>query len=224
MDLLVEYKLATRQQIIDLFARFYSPDLMTRTAKSTQGAKEPIHTAIVVSDEAASLVKKSDNSSFFVGSMPTAAEIAELAVQFADKVPESQYSIAQLQGFLLCSKRNPHGAIRSIDQWLADREKEQADKEARLAKKAEEKAKWLKKEKFRQKKEKQMEEEMEKEMLAEEEEAKKSENVQEKEGHDSGGVDERHAADDDLKAPDGASDKDSEPVIVESVRPSSSAS
>ncbi|KIO28444.1 hypothetical protein M407DRAFT_22340 [Tulasnella calospora MUT 4182] len=222
MDLLVEYKLATRQQNIDLFTRFYSRDLMTRTAKSSQGAKEPTQTAIEVSDEAASLVKKSDNSSFFFGSVPTAAEIADLSIQFADKVPESRYSIAQLQGYLLCSKRNPRGAIMNLDQWLADREKEEADKEARRAKKAEEKAKWLKKEKFRQRKERQMDEEMEKEMLAEAEETKKSENVQEKGEQDGGETEERRAADDDLKTPDGASDKDSEPVMVESARPSSS--
>ncbi|KAG8937612.1 hypothetical protein FRC04_010550, partial [Tulasnella sp. 424] len=90
MDLIVEYKLATRQQTIELFTRFYSRDLMTRTSKSTPVSKEATHTTIVVSDEAASLVKKSDNSSFLVASVPTAAEIAELAKQFADKVPEGR--------------------------------------------------------------------------------------------------------------------------------------
>lgn len=220
MDLLVEYKLATRQQTIDLFTRFYSRDLMTRTPKSTQVSKEATQTTIVVSDEAASLVKKSDNSSFLVASVPTAAEIAELAMQFADKVPEGRYSIAQLQGYLLSSKRNPHGAVKSIDEWVAEREKEQAERDARVKKKAEERAKWQKKEKFRQKKEKQMDEEMEKEMLAEEEDAKKEEQgKQESVAGDS--KDDDGAREDGLKTADSASDKSSEPVIVESITPPS---
>ncbi|KAG8946876.1 hypothetical protein FRC04_011303 [Tulasnella sp. 424] len=216
MDLLVEYKLATRQQTIDLFTRFYSRDLMTRTSKSIPVSKEASHTTIVVSDEAASLVRKSDNSSFLVASVPTAAEIAELAKQFADKVPEGRYSIAQLQGYLLSSKRNPHGAVKSIHEWVAEREKEQAEKDARLKKKAEERAKWQKKEKFRQKKEKQMEEDMEKEMLAEEEEAKKEEQGQQ-ESAEVDSKDDDGAREDGLKTADSASDKSSEPVIVESI-------
>ncbi|KAG8975104.1 hypothetical protein FRB90_009646 [Tulasnella sp. 427] len=224
MDLLVEYKLATRQQITDLFTRFYSQDLMAKGAsQSSEPGKEAAHTPIVVSAEAAALVKKSDNSTFQVLSVPTPEEIAELAVTFADKVPEGRFSIAQLQGYLLSSKRNPHGAIAGIEVWLGDREKEEAERQARVAKKAAEKAKWVKKEKFRQKKEKQMEEEMEMEMAKEDEELKKLEEELEKEGREKG------AETDQAKDSDGEEDEsgkaqdigsDSEPVIVNSVTPS----
>ncbi|KAG9012626.1 hypothetical protein FRB90_006569, partial [Tulasnella sp. 427] len=154
--------------------------------------------------------------------------VAELAVKFAEKVPENMYSIAQLQGFLLCSKRDPRGAVGSIDEWVEEREKEQAEKDKRLAKRASERAKWLKMEKFRQKKDKQMEQEAEKEMLAEAEEAEKLEKEMENAADDEEkkeGAEEKEGEvkEEESKPVDAASDKDSEPEIVEPVTPLSSA-
>lgn len=227
MDLLVEYKNATRQQTIDLFSRFYSQELMTKTTKSGLEAAQsasntnPPEKTIVLSDEAAALIKKSDNSSF-LSAVPTVEQVAELAVEFAAKVPENRYSIAQLQGYLLCSKRDPRGALRGVDEWVAEREKEQAEKDARLAKRALERAKWLKMEKYRQKKEKQMEQEAEKEMLAEAEEADKLEKeMDETEGEEKKDG-EPKKEEEEVKPVDAGSDKDSEPEIVESVTPLSS--
>ncbi|KAG8946877.1 hypothetical protein FRC04_011304 [Tulasnella sp. 424] len=228
MDLRIEYKNATHQQTMDLFSRFYSQELMTKTTKSTQIAEEAAKKAVVVSDEAAALIKKSDNSSF-LAAVPTIDQVAELAAQFADKVPENRYSIAQLQGYLLCSKRDPRGAVKNIDEWVGDREKEQAEKDARLAKRAAERAKWLKMEKFRQKKEKQMEQDAEKEMLAEAEQAEKLEKEMENAADEDDAAekkekkeDEEDTKEDESKTADAASDKDSEPEMVESVTPSSS--
>ncbi len=173
MDLRVEYKNANRQQIVDLFSRFYSQELMTQSTQSAQNSEAAKQAkTIVLSDEAAALVKRSDNSSF-LSAVPTKEDVAKLAQAFADKVTENTYSIAQLQGFLLCSKRDPHGALHNIDEWLADREKEVADKAARLAKRALERAKWLKMENFRAKKSKQMELEADKELLEEAEKEEK---------------------------------------------------
>lgn len=195
---------------------------MTKTTKSTQIAEEVAKQAVVVSDEAAALIKKSDNSSF-LASVPTVDEVAELAVTFAEKVPENRYSIAQLQGYLLCSKRDPRGAVKNIDEWVGEREKEQAEKDARLAKRAAERAKWLKMEKFRQKKEKLMEQDAEKEMLAEADQAEKLE--KEMEEHADAEDEEKkedETKEDESKTADAASDKDSEPEMVESVTPLSS--
>lgn len=228
MDLRIEYKNATHQQTMDLFSRFYSQELMTKTTKSTQiAAEEAAKKAVVVSDEAAALIKKSDNSSF-LAAVPTIEQVAELAAQFADKVPENRYSIAQLQGYLLCSKRDPRGAVNNIDEWVGDREKEQAEKDARLAKRAAERAKWLKMEKFRQKKEKQMEVDAEKEMLAEAEQAEKLEKEMENAADEDDAAEKKEkkedeeTKEDESKAADAASDKDSEPEMVESVTPLSS--
>ncbi|KAG9035195.1 hypothetical protein FRB95_011929 [Tulasnella sp. JGI-2019a] len=194
MDLRVEYKNATKGQAADLFTRFYSQELMIKSveaaaavtqqredaasaaAEASAAASTTVaHKPKVISKEAAELIKRADNSSF-VTTVPTVEEIATLATEFSEKIPEHKYSIAQLQGYLLCSKRDPRGAVTLLDEWLQIREKEDADKEERLAKRKVERQKWLKVEKFRQEKERKMELEAEKELAAEAEaeEAKKA--------------------------------------------------
>ncbi|KAJ7908697.1 P-loop containing nucleoside triphosphate hydrolase protein, partial [Mycena leptocephala] len=54
----------------------------------------------------------------------TAAEVDDLAHQFATAVPHSKYSIAQLQGYLLGWKNDPKGAVQGISAWIAERELE----------------------------------------------------------------------------------------------------
>lgn len=235
MDLRVEYKLATRQQIVDLFSRFYSQELMSKKTKSIQDAEAAAAAGEVVevkptkttkiSEDALKLIKKSDNSSF-LAAVPTIEQVEKLANDFADLVPADMFSIAQLQGFLLCSKRDPNGAVTGITEWVDERYKEQTDKEARLAKRAHERAKWLKMEKFRQERDKRMEQEAEKELLEEaekeEKEQKELEEQLEKDGEEGEKKEEAEeteagedATEKEVSDAD-ASDKGSEPVMVES--------
>lgn len=62
------------------------------------------------------------------------AEIDALAKVFADKIPPDEFSPAEIQGLLLRHKRDPQGAIDSIDSWVQEARREQRvrkDKEAK---------------------------------------------------------------------------------------------
>lgn len=183
MDLRVEYKNSTREQAQDLFTRFFSQDLMVKSveaAAKTQAAKDASKPKQEISEAAIALFKRTDNTSF-ISTVPTIEEIDELATSFGEKVPENKYSIAQLQGYLLCNKRDPRNAVKLFDEWLDAKLKEEGDKERRLEKRKAERQKWLKLEKFRQERDKKMQEEMEKELEAEAEAAEKAKKALEEE-------------------------------------------
>ncbi|BCS20059.1 BCS1 and AAA domain-containing protein [Aspergillus puulaauensis] len=49
------------------------------------------------------------------------APLDELAEDFADKLPERQFSLAEVQGFLLQHKKKPAEACSQVLEWLAER-------------------------------------------------------------------------------------------------------
>jgi chaperone BCS1 len=44
--------------------------------------------------------------------------ISRLASQFAAKIPDNQFSMAHLQGFLMVHKKHPDQALDLIDDWI----------------------------------------------------------------------------------------------------------
>jgi chaperone BCS1 len=56
------------------------------------------------------------------------SEILHLAAEFASKLPESTFSPAEIQGFLLTRKKDPRKAVAEVDHW---RDKVREAKEAR---------------------------------------------------------------------------------------------
>jgi len=128
MDLRIEYKLATREQIIGIFKRFYSDELMSKAMRQSNASTTK---KTVLSTEALKLIQASDDSTF-LSQLPSQEKIAELAMAFGDKIPELTYSIAQLQGFLLSKKKNPAGAVEDVGTWMEERGKEKDEKELRV--------------------------------------------------------------------------------------------
>lgn len=49
-----------------------------------------------------------------------AARLTELAVRFAECLPEKQFSIADIQGFLLQHKRRPEDACSQVESWVEE--------------------------------------------------------------------------------------------------------
>lgn len=268
MDVRVEYKNALKSQASDLFTRFYSQELMIKsfevaskkdlslsTSPLASGASTPSATSPtspnneekkrIISPEAAALIRRADNSSY-ITSVPSREEIHTLAEEFASKIPDHRFSIAQLQGYLLCSKRDPRGAVTLLGEWLTERAEEEKAKEERLVKRRAERQKWMKVEKFRAGKEKKEQEEMEKQLAeeadkAEQEEKKAAEAAAAAEGEgdkkpedttetekagEETKVDEKAVPVPSVQVeapqdehPDGSSDKDSEPEMVETPSP-----
>lgn len=53
------------------------------------------------------------------------AKLTELAVRFAECLPEKRFSIAEVQGFLLRYKRRPDEANANIEKWVSEMESEE---------------------------------------------------------------------------------------------------
>ncbi|KAJ9139401.1 BCS1 N terminal-domain-containing protein [Pleurostoma richardsiae] len=48
----------------------------------------------------------------------SAAELRHIAGEFADRIPDMQFSPAEIQGFLLKRKKNPRRALAEVDAWV----------------------------------------------------------------------------------------------------------
>ncbi|KAJ7148087.1 P-loop containing nucleoside triphosphate hydrolase protein [Mycena crocata] len=100
IDVKIKYSLATKEQMENVFHWFYPTN-----SKPTL-------------EEGTSSLPRSDVS---------ISETQNLASEFATAIPESKYSIAQLQGYLLGWKNNPTGAVQGISAWVTEREAEAGD-------------------------------------------------------------------------------------------------
>ncbi|KAL4729085.1 hypothetical protein ACLX1H_003493 [Fusarium chlamydosporum] len=59
----------------------------------------------------------------------TQERINVLATKFAAKIPELEFSPAEIQGLLLKNKRDPEAAIDAVDEWIVATSKERKQKE-----------------------------------------------------------------------------------------------
>lgn len=65
----------------------------------------------------------------------TVERVNALALRFAAKVPEHEFSPAEIQGLLLKNKRAPEAAIEAVDDWAVETRKEKKIKEVEDAEK-----------------------------------------------------------------------------------------
>jgi len=122
MDIHVEFKLASKYQARELYRCFYFPSV-----EEEGDSAKPV-------DEKAPLPEKNSSSPKPVVNghshrsrtrklLPT--EVDVLAAQFADVIPEREFSMASLQGYLMTFKIRPEEAIKDAPAWI---EKERAEK------------------------------------------------------------------------------------------------
>ena len=105
-------------------------------------------------------------------------KVEEMAKQFAAKIPEDEFSPAEIQGLLLKHKRDPQAAIDAVEAWIGDTRKEKAEKKVREAEEKKKQEEEEKKKKEEEEKKKKEEEEKEKE--EKEKEAKKKKKTSKK--------------------------------------------
>jgi mitochondrial chaperone BCS1 len=134
IDMKIEFTLASRQQIEELFLRMY-------TADEEEGNKQPTKLSDVIS---ARSEKKSDSITFT--SDGTQGEdskeevsLEQYATRFAMSFPEQTFSPAEIQGYLLMHKKSPEQAARSVGAWVerelsSKRNKEEERLKAEMAK------------------------------------------------------------------------------------------
>lgn len=121
VDMIVEFTMATRKQIRELFIRMYSSD----TPKPTkQLANADLHRAVggdideKVSDGDNHKKSGTDTPVGNLGhSVLPLPELKGIADEFADSLPEGKFTPAEVQGFLLTRKKEPKRALAEVVAW-----------------------------------------------------------------------------------------------------------
>lgn len=158
MDIHVEFKLASKFQAEELYKCFYLPSesishdaLPCLTEKinmdedtdsgygSAKHSPSPNKTELLLEiDELTELVTVSPQTSllFSGNSHRTRApnlsrfEIESLARRFAGSIPDREYSMASLQGYLMTYKSRPIEAVQGVGAWVM---REREEKSGKLA-------------------------------------------------------------------------------------------
>jgi mitochondrial chaperone BCS1 len=110
IDRKIEYKLASQQQARALYNRFFPATRFADTSDRNMGKQ------------------------FEVQYAPNADELADT---FARKIPEHEFSVAELQGYLLDWKMKPLDAVQGVEEWIEAERELRLEKEAREAKRKE---------------------------------------------------------------------------------------
>lgn len=115
VDMKVGFKMATRSQIQKIFIRMYSADEPITSAKSSKAPAEPTVTA--------NRQVKNNLMPLTPPHTPTAkhalieGSLEDIAAKFADYIPESAFTPAEVQGFLLTRKKDPMKALKEVEEW-----------------------------------------------------------------------------------------------------------
>jgi len=121
VDMIVEFTMATKKQIRELFIRMYSSD----TPKATkQLANRNLHRAVhpdldreTSSGDVGKIGRTSTPVSNPAHSILPLPELKGIADEFADCLPEGKFTPAEIQGFLLTRKKEPKRALAEVVAW-----------------------------------------------------------------------------------------------------------
>ncbi|EKG19064.1 ATPase AAA+ type core [Macrophomina phaseolina MS6] len=120
VDMQVEFSLATRDQMRDIFVRMYSPDEDAHSPHSSR-KQMPNGRAKLVSNGA----PKANGNEMVAPKLPFSTavpalsrdELRHLADEFAAQIPEGKLSPAEIQNFLLTRKKDPERALKEVEEW-----------------------------------------------------------------------------------------------------------
>ncbi|TCD69055.1 hypothetical protein EIP91_008953 [Steccherinum ochraceum] len=161
MDVWVNFKNATKWQAEGIFKCFF-PSKSSQQASSSSSPSTPQDPKDPASQENLAVPKRKKNA--VLAPSLSDEEICVLAKRFADAIPDDEFSVASLQGYLLKNKTRPRECVEEVLTWIAqEREtraklkKEKEEREAKERKEAEEQEK-----KEREEKEKKEQEEKDK--------------------------------------------------------------
>ncbi|CAA7261969.1 unnamed protein product [Cyclocybe aegerita] len=120
MDLHIEFKLASRYQAAQFFKYFFSPEGHQKKEESgvcakTSGKADDTSSTILTSQvvTVGGVRHRHDLPDL------SSTELSLLADLFSEAVPEREFSMASLQGYLMRYKADPHGAVAGIAEWAS---------------------------------------------------------------------------------------------------------
>ncbi|KAH9832616.1 P-loop containing nucleoside triphosphate hydrolase protein [Rhodofomes roseus] len=120
MDLHINFKLANKEQAKGLFEAFYSPPGgPDDTLDEKYSDDEPPFPTLAARD-----LPEQQIIPTRIATLPR-AQSADLAAHFAEAIPEREFSMASLQGYLMLYKLQPHDAVENVVGWV---EKERAER------------------------------------------------------------------------------------------------
>ncbi|KAI0124382.1 BCS1 N terminal-domain-containing protein [Xylariales sp. AK1849] len=131
VDLQVGFTNATRSQAQELFIRMYEADHGRRKQHIDGNTKANgnAHGKPVESSSNGHPVAPETESAIRSGDLDISVdELPEIAERFADKIPDSKFSPAEIQGYLLKRKKHPLKAVEEVDKWVEAMVRQKASK------------------------------------------------------------------------------------------------
>ncbi|KAH8093231.1 hypothetical protein BXZ70DRAFT_1036096 [Cristinia sonorae] len=165
MDVWINFKNATKWQAEGIFKCFFPSKPSTQqqgsSSSSTPASQDPKDPT---SQENLAVPKR--KRSVILAPSLSEEEIAILAKRFGESIPDDEFSVASLQGYLLKNKTRPRECVEEVQAWIV----QERETRARLKKEKEEREAKEKKEVSRElaREEKEKKEQEEKEKAAKE--------------------------------------------------------
>ncbi|KAF4982384.1 hypothetical protein FDECE_17523 [Fusarium decemcellulare] len=127
VDMIVKFGLADAEMTTSIFRAIYAPyEGEAVIGKGSAAAKSDY----IDPEEAQKQAEQAEKTR-----LETIERIGTLAEQFAAKIPELEFSPAEIQGLLLKHKRDPEAVIDAADEWVVETRKEKKKKEIEDAEK-----------------------------------------------------------------------------------------
>jgi chaperone BCS1 len=109
IDIKIQFNMATRSQISQLFACMYTPDNpSSSTITFDKELPNPKHVNDLASGKFASLQSGVNKL--------TPTNLDKMGKDFANKLPDSKFTLAELQGYFLTRKKDPWRALEEVDE------------------------------------------------------------------------------------------------------------
>ncbi|KAH9930346.1 P-loop containing nucleoside triphosphate hydrolase protein [Fomitopsis serialis] len=125
MDLHIEFKLASKEQARGLFEAFYSPPGAPEDKLNEKYSDDEDLLSTPTTPDAPEKPEQQQLSQSLRSATLPRAKSRTLAVQFAEAIPEREFSMASLQGYLMMYMVRPYDAARNAGAWV---EKERAER------------------------------------------------------------------------------------------------
>ncbi|KAH7151741.1 BCS1 N terminal-domain-containing protein [Dactylonectria estremocensis] len=122
VDMIVNFGLADADMTASIFRAIYAP----YDGEDVRGSGEPApkQSELLDAEEAKKLADETVKIR-----AETFERVSGLAAQFAEKIPEHEFSPAEIQGLLLKHKRSPEKVLENVDEWIVETRKEKKKKE-----------------------------------------------------------------------------------------------
>ncbi|KAI1342229.1 P-loop containing nucleoside triphosphate hydrolase protein [Xylariaceae sp. FL0016] len=131
VDLQVGFTNATKDQAQELFVRMYEGDQgRPQHSKQPDAVMPNLHGTSNGSAELNGHALAPETSSAkFSGELDISIdELPTIAKQFAEKIPDNQFSPAEIQGYLLKRKKHPRRALEEAEKWAKSLVEQKASK------------------------------------------------------------------------------------------------